>query len=148
MMKTLASISKKLSFSVSENEKYSRSDIAEIIEYMLTRIILNFIWIISVIYIARMLNLGAYVYAFMGVYTVVRSRFGGFHLKSTNLCLMCSIIAPVIIGLLIKHFSFPARSIILVYCFAFMVLFKRGVVDNENKPLTNIQKEKFKKEWS
>lgn len=86
------------------------------------------------------------VVVFMVVFINLRSRFGGFHFKNETICIVISILIPIVCSTIAVKYNFYLKILVIVYFIAFMLAISIGTIDNENKRLKYEKKKKFKKD--
>lgn len=123
----------------------SSKDEEEILVYAIERFLNNIIPIVMLIIISSALNMCIPVLVILVSFIPIRSKFGGSHVEKDWMCLILSILIPIIAGLIVGKVDLNIIPILIVYITSYIIAFKVGVVDNPNKRLEKDIKKKFKK---
>lgn len=118
----------------------------QILVYMLNRIFTNVLFLFLLLIFTHLLDVKLTAFIFVTTFLPIRRTFGGWHVSNSYLCLVISIVFPLIVGYLATLIKFNLISIIGIYIIAFIIAMKKGVVDNKNKRLKDFRKAKFKRQ--
>ncbi|SHJ69194.1 accessory gene regulator B family protein [Paramaledivibacter caminithermalis] len=123
----------------------------EILIYSVEILMNYLIWIVSLFVISMLLNIlipKLAAFSSVVVYTVtfifIRRYFGGYHTKNSMICLMLSIVVPMIALFVRYHIDFNIFLLLLVYMISYIIGIKIGTIDNINKRLSKEEKSYFK----
>lgn len=98
--------------------------------------------------ISYMLDIWGYATTATITLLAIRHRIGGLHFKDSNICLLISVLLPILIGSLLSpgNLSISLYISIAVFIVAFIIVVLKGPVDTESVRLTAIEKRRYKKE--
>ena len=135
----------KLGGGLAEHVNYNK-DKEEVLTYMFERMLNNIIFLSLLLIFSLVMGVWKQALLFTAIFLPLRSKWGGWHVKSDYLCLAISVVIPIIVAFITKIIDVNYIFIILIYVFAYITAIKIGVVDNPNKRLKLERKAKFKKQ--
>lgn len=83
--------------------------------------------------------------AFTVFYMMIRPYAGGYHARTPKMCYVFSLIMIIAVLFLIKIIPLNGLLYLLIYAFSSIVIFKLSPVEDENKPLDDIERVVFRK---
>ncbi|ELC8441441.1 accessory gene regulator B family protein [Clostridium perfringens] len=150
----IENISKAVAEKVSNELNYD-NERKEIIQYGTYALIQTLISIISVLILGLIFNIALEALIFLFTASILRKYSGGAHSESSNVCTLLGIIISTCVGFLIKSsffvnmdFEFIIFAGIVVFVFAYFIIFKYAPVDTPNKPIKTEKKKKRMKKGS
>ncbi len=117
----------------------------EIYAYGLNQLIVylyNFLTVIVVGWIFGMVWQGI---AFTVFYMMIRPYAGGYHARTPKMCYVYSLIMIIVVLFLIMTIPLNGLLYLVVYFVSSIIIFKLSPVEDENKPLDNIERVVFRK---
>lgn len=150
----IENISKAVAEKVSNELNYD-NERKEVIQYGTYALIQTLISIISVLILGLIFNIALEALIFLFTASILRKYSGGAHSESSNVCTLLGIIISTCVGFLIKSsffvnmdFEFIIFAGIVVFVFAYFIIFKYAPVDTPNKPIKTEKKKKRMKKGS
>lgn len=150
----IENISKAVAEKVSNELNYD-NERKEVIQYGTYALIQTLISIISVLILGLIFNIALEALIFLFTASILRKYSGGAHSESSNVCTLLGIIISIGVGFLIKSsffvnidFEFIIFAGIVVFVFAYFIIFKYAPVDTPNKPIKTEKKKKRMKKGS
>lgn len=150
----IENISKLIAEKVSSELNYD-NERKEIIQYGTYALIQTLISIISVLILGLVFNIALESLIFLFTASILRKYSGGAHSESSNVCTLLGIIISICIGFLIKSSFFEKMNFeivvftgIVIFVFAYFIVFKFAPVDTPNKPIKTEKKKKRMKKGS
>ena len=150
----IENISKLIAEKVSSELNYD-NERKEIIQYGTYALIQTLISIISVLILGLVFNIALEALIFLFTASILRKYSGGAHSESSNVCTLLGIIISICIGFLIKSSFFAKMNFelvvfigIVIFVFAYFIVFKFAPVDTKNKPIKTEKKKKRMKKGS
>lgn len=150
----IENISKSVAEKVSNELNYD-NERKEVIQYGTYALIQTLISIISVLILGLIFNIALEALIFLFTASILRKYSGGAHSESSNVCTLLGIIISIGVGFLIKSsffvnmdFEFIIFAGIVVFVFAYFIIFKYAPVDTPNKPIKTEKKKKRMKKGS
>lgn len=150
----IENISKAVAEKVSNELNYD-NERKEVIQYGTYALIQTLISIISVLILGLIFNIALEALIFLFTASILRKYSGGAHSESSNVCTLLGIIISICVGFLIKSsffvnmdFEFIIFAGIVVFVFAYFIIFKYAPVDTPNKPIKTEKKKKRMKKGS
>lgn len=150
----IENISKVIAEKVSSELNYD-NERKEIIQYGTYALIQTLISIISVLILGLLFNIALEALIFLFTASILRKYSGGAHSESSNVCTLLGIIISICIGFLIKSSFFAKINFegvvfigIVIFVFAYFIVFKYAPVDTKNKPIKTEKKKKRMKKGS
>lgn len=83
--------------------------------------------------------------AFTVFYMMIRPYAGGYHARTPKMCYVFSLIMIIVVLFLIRTIPLNGLLYLLIYAVSSIVIFKLSPVEDENKPLDNIERVVFRK---
>jgi len=77
-------------------------------------------------------------------FVLLRIFSGGLHFNSYPKCSYISLLSFTIIALLAKYICLNQLASLLIFIFVFIIILKYAPVEHPNRPLTSVEKRKFK----
>lgn len=121
------------------------SDEKEVLIYGVERLLNNILWLGTLATISGTLGVFKVTMIITLVYIINRTFFGGSHVEKDWICILLSIIIPLIGSLIVTNISINILGISVIYLIAYMTAVFKGVVDNPNKRLPKEEKDKRKR---
>lgn len=150
----IENISRAVAEKVSNELNYD-NERKEVIQYGTYALIQTLISIISVLILGLIFNIALEALIFLFTASILRKYSGGAHSESSNVCTLLGIIISICVGFLIKSsffvnmdFEFIIFAGIVVFVFAYFIIFKYAPVDTPNKPIKTEKKKKRMKKGS
>lgn len=150
----IENISRSVAEKVSNELNYD-NERKEIIQYGTYALIQTLISIISVLILGLIFNMALEALIFLFTASILRKYSGGAHSESSNVCTLLGIVISICIGFLIKssffvnmNFEFIIFTGVVVFVFAYFIIFKYAPVDTPNKPIKTEKKKKRMKKGS
>lgn len=150
----IENISRAVAEKVSNELNYD-NERKEVIQYGTYALIQTLISIISVLILGLIFNIALEALIFLFTASILRKYSGGAHSESSNVCTLLGIVISICIGFLIKssffvnmNFQFIIFIGVVVFVFAYFIIFKYAPVDTPNKPIKTEKKKKRMKKGS
>lgn len=117
----------------------------EIYTYGLNQLIVYIYNFITILVIGLLFKMLWQAMAFTLFYMIIRPYAGGYHARTPRMCYFLSLIVIVTVLLAIKMIPFNMVSNLIMYIFSSVVILKLSPVEDENKPLDDLEKDVFRK---
>ncbi|MDZ5252475.1 accessory gene regulator ArgB-like protein [Clostridium sp. LIBA-8841] len=150
----IENISRAVAEKVSNELNYD-NERKEVIQYGTYALIQTLISIISVLILGLIFNIALEALIFLFTASILRKYSGGAHSESSNVCTLLGIVISICIGFLIKssffvnmNFEFIIFIGVVIFVFAYFIIFKYAPVDTPNKPIKTEKKKKRMKKGS
>lgn len=127
-----------VNFTMGENS--NSKEFEEALEYILKRIFTQLIIIVFIMLTALPFKLMKEMIIYYIIFLTFRSCFGGYHAKNDKICLILSIVIPILVCIIIKMVDFSLLAIIIIYLIAAIIGIKCGTFVHPNRPLGNSPK--------
>ncbi|MGG5462162.1 accessory gene regulator ArgB-like protein [Clostridium sp. B9] len=144
----IVEVSKRIAEKVSEELNYDNEK-KEVIQYGTYALIQTLLSIISVLILGLIFGVAVDALVFLFTASILRKYSGGAHSESPNTCTALGIIMSLGVGLILKakfflnlDFLIIVISTIIVFVFAYFVIYKYAPVDSPNKPIKTEKKKK------
>lgn len=117
----------------------------EIYAYGLSQLIVYLYNFLTVIIIGLIFGMVWQSIAFTAFYMMIRPYAGGYHARTPQMCYVYSLIMIIAVLFLIKIIPLNGLLYLLIYAISSIIILKLSPVEDENKPLDNIEKVVFRK---
>lgn len=117
----------------------------EIYAYGLSQLIVYLYNFLTVIVIGLIFGMVWQSIAFTAFYMMIRPYAGGYHARTPQMCYVYSLIMIIAVLFLIKIIPLNGLLYLLIYAISSIIILKLSPVEDENKPLDNIEKVVFRK---
>lgn len=117
----------------------------ELYEYGLTQGVVIIINILVTLLLGFLFNSVWQSIFFTLVYVPLRTYMGGYHAKTQTGCYIISICLIITVLSSIKLITLSWLSLIIFICISMFLVLKTAPIDNENKPLEQDEKVKYKR---
>ena len=117
----------------------------EIYAYGLNQLIVYLYNFLTVIIVGWIFGMVWQSIAFTVFYMMIRPYAGGYHARTPKMCYVFSLIMIIAVLFLIKIIPLNGLLYLLIYAFSSIVIFKLSPVEDENKPLDDIERVVFRK---
>ena len=117
----------------------------EIYAYGLNQLIVYLYNFLTVIIVGWIFGMVWQSIAFTVFYMMIRPYAGGYHARTPKMCYVFSLMMIIAVLFLIKIIPLNGLLYLLIYAVSSIVIFKLSPVEDENKPLDNIERVVFRK---
>lgn len=117
----------------------------EIYAYGLNQLIVYLYNFLTVIVVGWVLGMVWQSIAFTVFYMMIRPYAGGYHARTPHMCYIYSLIMIIVVLFLIRIIPLNGLLYLVIYFVSSIIIFKLSPVEDENKPLDNIERVVFRK---
>ncbi len=117
----------------------------EIYDYGLNQLIVYLYNFLTVIVVGWILGMVWQSIAFTMFYMMIRPYAGGYHARTSHMCYIYSLIMIIVVLFLIRTIPLNGLIYLAIYFISSIIIFKLSPVEDENKPLDNIERVVFRK---